>query len=167
MWAMIAVAAYFLPLVMLLLVGIVLLLRAARKRAADHWVTGHAQVSRVLLASGVALWAGSVSFAVLTVAMVSDAFLGFRVVDRPFGFPLSFPMIVSFHPHRPSPSVLLVAAAVVLIGLALGAYALRRRSAVPDEAAVGYAFWVLKPVIFVVLGTTLFTVIWGLMAVLD
>lgn len=167
MWGMELVVKLYFPLVLPVLGGIFFLARHARRCAPSSSPTGRLRASRALLASAIALWAGCVAISALTVAMIADAFLSIRLVDRPFGIPITIPVISSFYPHDPHPVTLVPAVAVALAGLAIGAFALREGQ-VPAENAVGpYVQRVLKPTGAITLGTLLFTVVWGLVAGLD
>lgn len=167
MWGIRLVVGLYLPIVMPVLVGIVLMMRRARRSAPPSSPIGQLRGSRALLASAMALWAGSAAVSALTLAMIADAFLSIRLVDRPFGLPLTLPVISSFYPHDPDPLALMAAVAVGLAGLAIGAFALRRGQAPPEGAVGAYLRWVLEPTGAIIVATVLFAIVWGLFAVLD
>jgi hypothetical protein len=116
--------------------------------------------------SAVGLWVGTVGTAVVTFAMIAEAFNGLCFRDDPFGLGLRLPMIDSFYPNDPPPFVLLPMLAVTALGLLVGGYGLRRGAAVSEGACRTYLVRTLVPVRGIMIGTVVFTVMWGLAAAL-
>jgi len=167
MWGLQLVAMYYLPLAMPVLVGIVWLVRRAREQSGPSPAIGRLRASPVLVASAFGLWAGAVGTAATALAMIALAFHGIRVVDRPFNLPVRLPLIDSFYPSHPSPLVLLAMLLIAVVGLALGATALRQGGVLPEGAARAYLIRVLVPVRTIMIATVVVAVLWGLAAALD
>lgn len=161
------VAVFYLPFIVPLTAGVVLLVRRARAYSDTSAATTSLGADRVLLASAFGLWVGAVAIAALTFAIVADAFQGIHLQHGAFGLPVTLPVIDSYYPHRPSPAILLVAFAFTAAGLVCGFLGLRRTALPSGQVVHAYLIRTLLPVRAIMIATALFTVVWGLIAGLD